>query len=110
MLWACLLRSGGWVALFRVRLLVFAFLGVGAGLLGVVGQCGPAAPVPLAWLVLTRPCGRCWRVLGAACPMGGGLPGRGGTIMSRPLQRGVRCPAAAWRGREKVGEGALMVR
>ena len=45
MLWACLL--GGWLGFVFAcgvcSLVVFAFLGVGARL-GVVGQCGPAAP------------------------------------------------------------------
>ena len=34
-----------------------------------------------------------------------GRSGRGGTIVSRPIQRGVRCPAAAWRGERGKGWG-----
>lgn len=63
MLWACLLPErvvGVWcLRYWCVRLLVFALL-VLACLLGVVGQCGPAAPCPaclrahaLVWAALT---------------------------------------------------------
>lgn len=59
---ACCGRVCSLVAGFRVYARgVFAFWClralVLACLLGVVGQCGPAAPAPLAWLVLTLWCG-----------------------------------------------------
>lgn len=74
-------------------------------LLGVVGQCGPAAPLPrLLACVLTPLVWACWRVRGAACPMGGGRPGRGGTWLSRPMQRGAA--PVALRVDEKEGGGA----
>lgn len=64
-----------------VRLLVFALL-VLARLLGVVGQCGPAAPCPCsAWLVGAHALvwAACWRVRGSVYPMGGGRQCWGGT-------------------------------
>lgn len=85
LLWACLL-AGGLVFAFGVCSLgVFACLLVCARL-GVVGQCGPAAPfAPLACLRAHALVWACWRVRGSACPMGGGRPSRGGTIVSRPF-------------------------
>ena len=62
--WGSCLRAG------RVRLLVFALL-VLARLLGVVGQCGPAAPLPrLACLRAHALVWACWRVRGTALPDG----------------------------------------
>ena len=69
----------------------------------------PAAPAPLACLLA---CLRahalvwaCWRVRGAACPMGGGRPCRGGTIVSRPYSVALGCPVAACAGREALRVG-----
>lgn len=70
LLWACLL-AGGWGLVFvllPVFVWVFALLGVGAGLLGVVGQCGcvrPFAPACLLACVLTL-----WRGLVGVCAAG----------------------------------------
>ena len=74
---------------------------------GVVGQCGCVRPFASACLLA---CSRLWCGLvgvcaAAACPMGGGRPGRGGTTVSRPIQRGAAPVACAWKERRVGGEG-----
>lgn len=107
LLWACLL-AGGWglvFALLPVFVWVFACLLVCAclGLWGSVVP-PPLCPACLLACVLTPLVWACWRVRGAACPMGGGRPGRGGTWLSRPMQRGAA--PVALRVDEKEGGGA----
>ena len=60
-----------------------------ACLLGVVGQCGPAAPAPLAWLVLTPLVWACWRVRWFCVP-----DGRRVALLGRDM---VVPPHTAWR-------------
>ena len=100
LLWACLLV--GWLGFGvyarGVFVWVFACLLVCARL-GVVGQCGCVRPFASACLLA---CSRSGVGL-LACAMLPWVRGNGkwgGTTLSRPIQRGVRCPAAAWRARE----------
>lgn len=82
----CLRVAGFRVYARGVFVWVFACLLVCVRL-GVVGQCGPAAP-PLLRLACLRAHAlvwACWRVRGSACSMGGWRSGRGGTIVSRPF-------------------------
>ena len=72
----------GVFAFWCLRALVLACL------LGVVGQCGPAAPAPLAWLVLTPLVWACWRVRRPP------FLGEGVTVMGRD---NVVPPHTAWR-------------
>ena len=75
-------------ALLPVFVWVFALLGVGAGLLGVVGQCGCVRPFAPACLLACSRSGvgllACARLL--RC----GSNGNGaGQSLSRPIQRGA---------------------
>lgn len=118
MLWACLLPErvvGVWcLRYWCVRLLVFALL-VLARLLGVVGQCGPAAPCPCsAWLVGAH--ALVWAAL--TCARFCVPDGRRAAMLGRDM---IVPPHAAWRWaafgrpvarreRERCGVwGALMV-
>lgn len=109
LLWACLL-AGGWGLVFAFGLCslgVFAFGGVGALAWGG-GTVWSRRPLALLACLRAHASG----VGLLACALlrlplcGRGRPGRGGTWLSRPLQRGVRCPrCVAWR--EGEGLGAL---
>ena len=107
-LWACLVLwvAGVWCLRYcPCSLVVFACLLVCARL-GVVGQCGIAAPSTSACLLACSraACGRCWRVRGLCVPVGGGRLCGGGTWLSRPHALLGGAAAVAWRGeREKGG-------
>lgn len=98
LLWACLL-AGGWGLVFA---LLPVFVWVFACLLGVVGQCGPAAPLPrLACLfacVLTPWCGLVGVCAAGACGVGAwaALLGRDNRVPPHTAWRGLlRSPCGA---------------
>lgn len=68
----------------------------------VVGQCGPAAPAPLAWLVLTSLVWACWRVRWFCVP-DGRVGGQVGAGQSCPAPYSVACGARLLRGAERGG-------
>ena len=102
---------GGWGLVFAWGVCVS---GCWRACLGWGWWCGLAAPLPrLACLfVCSRPGVGLLACAGwARAGWARGRSGRGGTWLSRPIQCGVRCPAAACAGKERRvgGGGALMV-
>ena len=77
--------------------------------LGWWGNHCPAAPAPLAWLVLTLWCGLEKRVRGGVCGVGGGRQVGRDMVVPPLYVRWWRCPPPdAWRGRrEGLGVRAL---
>ena len=107
--WACCGRVcsvGGWVGCLRYcpcSLGVFALSWCWRACLGWWGSVAASAPLPR--LACLRVHALVWALLACAVvlrlpPCVRGVTVWGGTTLSRPIRRGVRCPADACAGRE----------